>query len=88
MRYHEKIITGSKKLKTIIVHRKNGAVGSRMTGAGWGGCAVSIVKSGNILPLLTGTRDDYYKPTPARMAKVTESLFATTPGDGAAFYTL
>jgi N-acetylgalactosamine kinase len=67
--------------------KENGAVGSRMTGAGWGGCAVSIVKSDSVLPLLTGVRDSYYTPNPARKAKVQEALFATTPGAGAAYYT-
>uniref|UniRef100_A0A0B6ZMI4 Galactokinase n=1 Tax=Arion vulgaris TaxID=1028688 RepID=A0A0B6ZMI4_9EUPU len=66
--------------------KTNGAVGSRMTGAGWGGCAVSIVKSEYILPLLTGVRDDYYTPNPTKKAKVQEAVFATIPGSGAAYY--
>ncbi|BFY98274.1 hypothetical protein BsWGS_01314 [Bradybaena similaris] len=66
--------------------RKHGAVGSRMTGAGWGGCTVSIVKTDSILPLLDGVRDDYYKTNPAKMAKVEEALFATVPAMGAAYY--
>lgn len=57
-----------------------------MTGAGWGGCTVSIVKTDSILPLLDGVRDDYYKTNPAKMAKVEEALFATVPAMGAAYY--
>jgi galactokinase len=48
----------------------NGTIGSRMTGAGFGGCTVSIVKEGQIeefkdrigkaYPLKTGIRADFY----------------------------
>ncbi|CAG5116544.1 unnamed protein product [Candidula unifasciata] len=66
--------------------RKHGAVGSRMTGAGWGGCTVSLVRTESTVPLLAGVRDDYYKPNPAKMAKAKEALFATIPAGGAAYY--
>ncbi|KAH9524775.1 N-acetylgalactosamine kinase [Bulinus truncatus] len=70
----------------VEVCRENGALGSRMTGAGWGGCTVSIVRSENISQLLNGVRDGYYRLNPGKFSRVEEALFATAPGGGAAFY--
>ena len=61
-------------------------MGSRMTGAGWGGCVVSLVTSESVEPLLAALRENYYVPEPRKFERVKEALFATTPGDGAAFY--
>jgi len=66
--------------------RKHGAVGSRMTGAGWGGCTVSILPKDQVSSLLEGVKTDYYEPQPRKLEKVKEALFATAPGGGAAFY--
>ncbi|CAL1526421.1 unnamed protein product [Lymnaea stagnalis] len=70
----------------VEVCRNSGAVGSRMTGAGWGGCAVSIVKSDSVASLLSRVQDNYYKLNSEKFARVQESLFATIPGGGAAYY--
>ncbi|XP_012942625.2 N-acetylgalactosamine kinase [Aplysia californica] len=72
--------------KVVDVCRQAGAVGSRMTGAGWGGCAVSLVRCDAVKPMLAQVKDNYYKLEPKKMERVKEALFATTPGDGAAFY--
>uniref|UniRef100_A0A2C9JRK1 Galactokinase n=1 Tax=Biomphalaria glabrata TaxID=6526 RepID=A0A2C9JRK1_BIOGL len=74
-------------LDTLVeVSKANGAVGSRMTGAGWGGCTVSIVNAEKVSSLLAGVKASYYQPNPDKFSKVDEALFATTPGGGAAFY--
>jgi len=65
----------------------SGALGSRLTGAGWGGCAVSLVPSGCVEDFLIKMRQGYYTIMESlTSSKVTESLFATQPGPGAAVY--
>lgn len=68
--------------------RKAGALGSRLTGAGWGGCCVSLVKRSE-LPTFVPRLMDYYtqERDPGQRLWVTEDLeryiFATNPGLGA-----
>uniref|UniRef100_A0A669CC03 Galactokinase 2 n=1 Tax=Oreochromis niloticus TaxID=8128 RepID=A0A669CC03_ORENI len=65
---------------------KSGAVGSRLTGAGWGGCAVSMVPSEKVESFLQAVREEYYLPDPRRAAIEKQSLFVSKPGGGAAIY--
>ena len=68
--------------------REAGALGSRLTGAGWGGCCVSLVRKSD----LAGFIDKVYKFYEEKREKgkelwITDSLdrylFATSPGQGA-----
>uniref|UniRef100_A0A3P8UFL6 Galactokinase 2 n=1 Tax=Amphiprion percula TaxID=161767 RepID=A0A3P8UFL6_AMPPE len=54
---------------------KAGAVGSRLTGAGWGGCAVSMVPTEKVESFLQ-----------AEAAMEKQSLFVSKPGGGAAIF--
>ncbi|KAM9854364.1 N-acetylgalactosamine kinase [Aulostomus maculatus] len=63
---------------------KSGAVGSRLTGAGWGGCAVSMVPSKNVESFIQALREAYYLPDSRRAAMEKQSLFVSKPGGGAA----
>lgn len=65
---------------------KAGAVGSRLTGAGWGGCAVSMVPSEKVESFLQAVREAYYLPNPRRAAMEKQSLFVSKPGGGAAIF--
>ncbi|XP_040269954.1 N-acetylgalactosamine kinase [Bufo bufo] len=62
---------------------KSGAIGSRLTGAGWGGCTVSMVPVEKLNVFLTNLQDMYYKTDSRRSALQKQSLFATKPGSGA-----
>ncbi|XP_018106218.1 galactokinase 2 L homeolog isoform X1 [Xenopus laevis] len=62
---------------------KSGAVGSRLTGAGWGGCSVSMVPEDKLGDFLSKVQDAYYKLEDRRFALLKTSLFATNPGCGA-----
>uniref|UniRef100_A0A8C4EMT7 Galactokinase 2 n=1 Tax=Dicentrarchus labrax TaxID=13489 RepID=A0A8C4EMT7_DICLA len=65
---------------------KSGAVGSRLTGAGWGGCAVSMVSEEKVESFLQAVRESYYLPDPRRAAMEKQSLFVSKPGGGAAIF--
>ena len=62
--------------------KEAGALGSRLTGAGWGGSAVSLVKRENIADFLKNLESFYVKNN--KMSDLSSCLFATTPGSGAA----
>lgn len=64
-----------------------GALGSRLTGAGWGGCAVSMVPTSQVESFVEKVKDQYYAKKEGLLDKVTVSLFATSPGGGATIYT-
>lgn len=79
---HIHIIT--RHLAEHFFYRKFGAVGSRLTGAGWGGCAVSMIPSEKVESFLQAVREAYYLPDPRRAAMEKQSLFVSKPGGGAA----
>jgi N-acetylgalactosamine kinase len=63
--------------------RKFGAKGSRLTGAGWGGCTVSLVPADMLSSFLASVHEAYYQGNTSRLAQEKHSLFATKPGGGA-----
>ncbi|XP_049988972.1 N-acetylgalactosamine kinase isoform X5 [Alexandromys fortis] len=67
----------------VDICRKFGARGSRLTGAGWGGCTVSIVPTDMLPSFLTNVHEAYYRRNSSSLALEKHSLFATKPGGGA-----
>jgi len=71
--------------------RAHGALGARLTGAGWGGCAVFLLPAGGVTAFLAAMRAAYFAPR-LRAGLLTEAdlpsaLFATQPSAGAALFT-
>ena len=65
--------------------RQNGALGSRLTGAGWGGCVVSLVPADKLQSFMSSINSAYYNAS--LLSSVSgDCLFASQPGDGAALY--
>ena len=64
-----------------------GAVGSRMTGAGWGGCVISLVETVQVEGFCNHVREHYYESLPSgTFSKSTNNeadyLFVTQPSQG------
>uniref|UniRef100_A0A131Y3H5 Putative galactokinase n=1 Tax=Ixodes ricinus TaxID=34613 RepID=A0A131Y3H5_IXORI len=57
-----------------------GALGSRLTGAGWGGCAISLVPSEKVDDFLDRVKSAYYDNLDTSKEA---ALFVTRPGSGA-----
>ena len=68
----------------FIFIRQSGALGSRLTGAGWGGCAVSLVRQEHLDQFIVNVRNKFYinSNDSKRINKADQSIFPTLPGCG------
>jgi N-acetylgalactosamine kinase len=70
------------ELEQLVSVAKNaGAIGARLTGAGFGGCTVNLVPAANISPFQEFIEREYYHQRPAAQAR--EHRFVFTPSGGA-----
>ena len=75
--------------------RSAGALGSRLTGAGWGGCCVSLVPVGRIDHFVAEVQGRYYTSEYLAQAHkrgqtvgdLSTIIFVTRPGSGVAYLT-
>ena len=84
--------------RLVEVMTDAGALGARLTGAGWGGCAVGLFARENVQDALKQIRKEYYLPkfeqakasSPSidEEAWFSERCFVTAPCAGAAFVNL
>ncbi|KAF8150116.1 galactokinase gal [Crassisporium funariophilum] len=68
--------------------REAGAFGSRLTGAGWGGCTVSLVAEGKVNEFIQKVKATYPPYRNLEGDALNEVIFATKPGSGACVYKL
>lgn len=74
--------------------RQAGALGSRMTGAGRGGCTVSLVRNEDVGAFIAGIRHEYYdvylKQTHPEISEDLKqnAVFVVSPSDGASVFSL
>ena len=66
----------------VAACRRAGACGSRLTGAGWGGCAVSLIREENLGQFLENVKKFYYLKYEKSESLFTTAAFATKPSDG------
>ena len=62
---------------------ESGAYGSRLTGAGWGGCTVSLVPESKVDEFIAKVAGRYEKFKELKGDELSEVIFATRPGVGA-----
>ncbi|KAF8972142.1 galactokinase gal [Flammula alnicola] len=68
--------------------RKAGAYGSRLTGAGWGGCTVSLVAEDEVYNFIRKVKETYPAYKNLEGDALSEVIFATKPGSGACVFKL
>jgi N-acetylgalactosamine kinase len=67
----------------VEIARKNGAVGARLTGAGFGGCTVNMVHKEKISEFIENMTDGYYRSYLKKKGAFSNFIFACQPSDGA-----
>ncbi|CAK9254693.1 unnamed protein product [Sphagnum jensenii] len=76
----------------VDICRRNGALGARLTGAGWGGCVVALVKENEVPSFITALKEVYYYPKVKKGSIKIEDLdlyvFDSKPSGGAAILRL
>ncbi|KDR75975.1 hypothetical protein GALMADRAFT_247167 [Galerina marginata CBS 339.88] len=68
--------------------REAGAYGSRLTGAGWGGCTVSLLPEGRVDEFIQKVKKTYPPYNKLEGDALNEVIFATKPGSGACVFKL
>jgi len=68
--------------------REGGAYGSRLTGAGWGGCTVSLVAENKVDDFIQKLKESYPPYKNLEGDALHEVIFATKPGSGACVFKL
>ena len=67
----------------VAICKSAGSLRSHLTGAGWGGCAVSLVAEDKVEAFLA-VANEFYENDESRKPHLAYSLFKTKPGPGAA----
>lgn len=62
---------------------KSGALGSRVTGAGWGGCTISLVREEDVDGFIQKMKEGYEPYRNLDGEQLHEVIFATKPSSGA-----
>ncbi|CDS82431.1 related to GAL1-galactokinase [Sporisorium scitamineum] len=74
--------------QVIDIAKRNGSLGSRLTGAGWGGCTVHLVPKPKVEVFISAMRTQYYgkKFPELSEAQLEDACFDTQPAGGACVY--
>lgn len=76
--------------KICEIALSNGSFGSRLTGAGWGGCTVHLVPTENVTKVKTALINDFYKKQYPSItdAELQEAIIVSKPTLGSTLYEL
>lgn len=73
------------QLDRLVEMSKDFSYGARLTGAGWGGCAVALVPPDNVHKYISFLKENFYGSLGVHEA-LDSLVFATAPNDGACVY--
>ncbi|KAH7310452.1 ribosomal protein S5 domain 2-type protein [Stachybotrys elegans] len=68
------------------IARAAGAYGSRLTGAGWGGCSVHLVPADKVADVKAALEREYYAGMELTEEQRQEAVVVSRPGQGSALY--
>lgn len=70
------------------IARKHGSYGSRLTGAGWGGCSVHMMPLNKVENIKKAWKQEYYDKYKPGLSEdeLEEAIVVSKPGRGAVFY--
>ena len=66
------------------IARRNGSLGSRLTGAGWGGCSVHLVPADRVADVKTAWEREYYAMRTLTDEQKETAVVVSRPGSGSA----
>ncbi|KAK9738071.1 GHMP kinases C terminal [Popillia japonica] len=72
------------RLDRLVELSRELTFGARLTGAGWGGCAVALVPRANIDKYISTLQEKFYDGTSAE--DLSKLVFSTSPNSGACIY--
>ncbi|GKT63306.1 galactokinase [Colletotrichum tofieldiae] len=70
------------------IARENGSYGSRLTGAGWGGCTVHMVPANKVAAVREAWEREYYSKREVTEEQKEGAVVVSRPGSGSAAYLL
>lgn len=70
------------------IARRAGSYGSRLTGAGWGGCTVHLVPNNKLQAVSTAWEDFYYRRRELTPEEKINAVITSKPGYGSAVFVL
>lgn len=81
---HEQYDCSCAELNELVdIARRNGSKGSRLTGAGWGGCAVHLVPEDKVTQVVQACKEEYYEKRGFSSEQIKEGVFTSKPSAGA-----
>jgi len=74
--------------KLVRLSQQFGALGARLTGAGWGGCIVALVQQEAAEDFIESMKTAYYGARGLSKEQLDSAIFVTKPGQGASVWEL
>ena len=68
------------------ISRRAGAYGSRLTGAGWGGCSVHLVPADKVDAVTSAWEKEYYSKMELTAEQKEKAVVVSRPGSGGAVF--